>query len=53
VMLDILTKCFASRLPGWSSKLEEMIPSFGQSLANDPGLYRKVRSEADAALRLV
>ncbi len=52
VMLDILTKCFSNRLPGWKSKLEEMVPSFGKSLANDPELYREVRGKADASLGL-
>ncbi|HVJ47151.1 MAG TPA: malate:quinone oxidoreductase, partial [Luteolibacter sp.] len=50
VMLDILTKCFESRLPEWRSKLEEMVPSFGKSLANDATLYREIRAKADAAL---
>ena len=51
--LDILGKCFANRLPGWQERLEEMIPSYGKSLRDDPKLYRKVRKESDRALGLV
>ncbi|MBX3741387.1 MAG: malate:quinone oxidoreductase [Akkermansiaceae bacterium] len=50
VMLDIIGRCFKDRLPGWKEKLEEMVPSYGKSLANDPELYRKLRTAADGAL---
>jgi malate dehydrogenase (quinone) len=52
VMLDILGKCFATRLPEWRSQLESIIPSYGQSLAENPDLYRAVRAEADRTLGL-
>ena len=52
VMLDILGKCFATRLPNWRKRLEEMIPSYGKSLRDDAALYRKVRGEADHQLGL-
>ena len=52
VMLDILEKCFAKRLPAWRAKLAEIVPSHGQSLVKDPDLYRKLRSQADGALGL-
>jgi malate dehydrogenase (quinone) len=52
VMLNILEKCFAGRLPAWRERLQEMIPSYGKSLASDPELYRAVRQKADAALGL-
>lgn len=42
IMLGILEKCFASRLPEWRSKLEPMLPSYGRSLAGDPPLYREL-----------
>jgi malate dehydrogenase (quinone) len=35
IMLDVLAKCFPSRLPGWESAIEEMIPSYGSQLASD------------------
>jgi malate dehydrogenase (quinone) len=52
VMLDILGKCFATRLPEWRSQLESIIPSYGRSLAENPDLYRAVRAEADRTLGL-
>lgn len=50
VMLDIIARCFPSRLPEWRAKLEEMIPSYGHSLANDPVRYREIRNHADRTL---
>jgi len=51
-MLEIIGKCFSRRLPEWKEKLQEMVPSYGQSLKRDPNLYRKVRAEADGTLGL-
>jgi len=50
VMLDIIGRCFSKRLPEWRTKLEAMIPSYGKSLAENPDLYRDLRSKADDAL---
>ncbi|MEO5714087.1 MAG: malate dehydrogenase (quinone) [Luteolibacter sp.] len=52
VMLHILGKCFATRLPEWQGKLRKMIPSYGHKLVDEPGLYRKIRSDADTTLGL-
>ncbi|RYD38061.1 MAG: malate:quinone oxidoreductase, partial [Verrucomicrobiaceae bacterium] len=52
VMLAILEKCFVKRLPEWRTRLAEIIPSYGKSLAADPELYRKLRSQADGTLGL-
>ncbi|MES2996025.1 MAG: malate:quinone oxidoreductase [Verrucomicrobiota bacterium] len=52
VMLDILRRCFSSRLAEWHGKLTEMIPSYGQSLAANPDLYQALRTKSDAALGL-
>ncbi len=53
VMLDIIGRCFSKRLPEWQPKLEAMIPSYGRSLAENPELYRDLRSKADGALGIV
>ncbi|HEY8961903.1 MAG TPA: malate:quinone oxidoreductase, partial [Luteolibacter sp.] len=52
VMLNILEKCFADRLPGWRERLVEMVPSYGKKLASDPELYRTIRRKADETLKL-
>ncbi|MDB6076273.1 MAG: malate/quinone oxidoreductase [Akkermansiaceae bacterium] len=52
VMLDIIGKCFASRLPEWRAELERMIPSYGKSLKQDPALYTRLKTHTDAVLQL-
>jgi malate dehydrogenase (quinone) len=54
IMLDVIKKCFPDKLTpsGWLPKLKEMIPSYGQSLADHAELYKKVRAETAAALRI-
>jgi malate dehydrogenase (quinone) len=37
---------------GWSVKLKEMIPSYGQSLAENAALCRQVRAETAAVLQI-
>ena len=53
IMLGILSKTFAATRPEWTPKLKAMIPSFGQSIANDADLCRSVRSETAATLKIV
>jgi malate dehydrogenase (quinone) len=53
IMLDVLERCFKDEMHnGWSSKLSEMIPSYGHSLIDDEELCRKVRSESSTFLQL-
>lgn len=52
VMLEIIGRCFAGRMPEWRDKLAAMVPSFGRSLRDDPDFYREVRDRADRALGL-
>jgi malate dehydrogenase (quinone) len=53
VMLSVLERCFPDQLKTrWSTKLKEMIPSYGQSLINDAALTRKVRSYTAEALHI-
>lgn len=52
VMLDVLARCFRDRLGGWTDRLKEMIPSYGQSLVNDADLTRRVRDEAADVLKI-
>ncbi len=54
IMLGLLERCFPEQLhtDAWQQKLGEMIPSYGQSLGNDPALCRKVREMTSEALDL-
>ena len=54
IMTKVLENCFpqAMRSSAWQSKLKAMIPSYGQSLANDVSLAKRVRSSTSEALRL-
>lgn len=51
-MLDVITQCFASELPQWQSKLEQMLPSFGKKLADNPELYTQIKQHAETHLGL-
>ena len=54
IMLDLLKRCFKDQVntPEWQTKLKEMIPSYGQSLANNAELLNFVREKSSAALQL-
>ncbi|TYQ14246.1 UNVERIFIED_ORG: malate dehydrogenase (quinone) [Gordonia westfalica J30] len=51
-MLSVLEKCFPAEYAGWSPKLTEIIPSFGQKLNGNRGLYRQVWDWTNKSLRL-
>lgn len=52
IMLDLIGRCFASRLDDWHSKLVEMIPSYGKDLSKDDDLLRSVRANTTQVLGL-
>jgi malate dehydrogenase (quinone) len=54
IMLEVIKRCFAEKLKdeGWSAKLKEMIPSYGQSLIENAALCRQVRAETAAVLKI-
>lgn len=51
-MLTLLERCFPDRLPTWRPALQEAIPSYGRSLAQDPSLLAQVRAETMQTLEL-
>jgi malate dehydrogenase (quinone) len=53
-MVHVLELCFAEKLKtgGWTAKLKEMIPSYGQSLIENAALCRQVRADTAAILHL-
>lgn len=52
VMLDILQRCYQHEFPEWEAKIKEMIPSFGQKLAENPELYKEVKADMEHYLKL-
>lgn len=52
VMLEVLRKCFPEKMYSWSKKLSNIIPGYGQNLAEKPDLYRDIRSKTDSLLGL-
>src|SRR6185295_9326925 len=54
IMQQVIEHSFATELKtaGWSARLKEMIPSYGESLIEDPALSRRVRAETAAILNI-
>ena len=52
IMLRVIERCFGEKLKsaGWSARLKQIIPSYGQSLAENPVLCREVRADTAAVL---
>ncbi len=44
VMLDVLKKCFPQHMNEWEAKIKEMIPSYGQSLIENPDLLQEIHA---------
>ena len=51
-MLDVLVSCFADELPQWQTKLNQMLPSYGKQLRNEPALYAQIKQQIDKTLAL-
>jgi len=53
IMLEVLERCFDKELnAGGRTRLKAMIPSYGESLIDDPALCARVRAETAAVLGL-
>jgi malate dehydrogenase (quinone) len=54
IMLDVLRRCFKTEMQSgsWQTKLKEMIPSYRQSLSDDPELCYKTRRRTSKVLHL-
>jgi malate dehydrogenase (quinone) len=54
IMLDVIARCFKDEMKnGWSKRLSEIIPSYGQSLIENAELCHRVRVETAESLKLV
>ena len=54
IMLQVIERCFGERFgtDAWQTKLKAMIPSFGESLAEDAKLSEEVISDSNRVLQL-
>lgn len=54
IMIDLLNKCFKNSMATaeWQAKLKQMIPSFGQSLAQVAILCEQIRDKTSEILRI-
>jgi len=53
IMIQVIERCFAEKLKeGWSAKLKELIPSYGQSLIENAALCQHVRAETATVLNI-
>jgi malate dehydrogenase (quinone) len=53
IMVEVIKRCFPEKLKnGWSAKLKELIPSYGQSLIENAALCREVRAETAPVLQI-
>ena len=52
IMIELLNRCFPSRMSGWEPKLKEMLPGYGTRLNENPRLAAEVQSLTDQVLKL-
>ncbi len=54
-MLDVLKKCFPDKIKSdtWQADIKEMIPSYGENLANDAELCEMIRGWTTRVLELI
>ena len=54
IMLTLLERCYKEEFgsPAWQTKLKEMIPSYGESLAGDAALCERIRKYTGETLGL-
>jgi malate dehydrogenase (quinone) len=52
IMLDVLAKCFPTKMRHWHPQLERMIPSYGTTLSSDPATASTTIARTAEALRI-
>ncbi|HTH95572.1 MAG TPA: malate dehydrogenase (quinone) [Rhodocyclaceae bacterium] len=53
IMLDLIERCFADRMPAWRARIEEIFPARETALQTDAGLYREIGALSAKRLGLV
>jgi malate dehydrogenase (quinone) len=52
VMLEVLERCFPEHMFKWQSRIQEMIPSYGMSLSDNPELFQEIHASTAQTLGL-
>jgi len=52
VMLDVIDRLYKNSVGDWKTKMTEMLPSYGRSIAEDAALCDRVRADTAQALHL-
>ena len=52
IMLNVLQKCFPDKMPEWTDKLRQIMPSFGQKLGRNPDLCDEIFDKTTQVLGL-
>jgi len=52
IMLDVMERCFPAEYPAWQARLQELIPSLGVALAENPALLEEIQASTDRTLQL-
>ncbi|MEJ1238103.1 malate dehydrogenase (quinone) [Chryseolinea sp. T2] len=52
IMLDVIQRCFPSRMNEWRKKLPSIIPSYGQDISRDRKLLTEIRRSTNKTLEL-
>ncbi|EZH67541.1 malate:quinone oxidoreductase [Bacillaceae bacterium JMAK1] len=52
VMLEVLKRCYPDQIDEWMPKIKEMVPSYGQSLADDRELFKQLEASTAKTLKL-
>lgn len=52
IMLELLRRCFPTRIQGWEPRLKEMIPGYGVRLNENEQLADEITAETDRVLQL-
>ena len=49
-MLDVLKRCFPTRMAAWEPDIRALVPSYGQAPMDDEALWRRLKARADTRL---
>lgn len=52
IMLELIEKCFRRDIGNWKSKIQELIPSYGTTLADNPALLAEITRHTDDVFNL-